>query len=203
MLIAIEGIDGSGKTTQVNLLGEAFKKVERMPVISKEPTDGVYGRQLRASAFTGRLSPQDELDLFILDRKEHVEKLITPSLEASKIVILDRYYFSTIAYQSARGLPASEIRLINEAFAPRPDLLFILDVPIDESLRRIGVRDGQGNGFEDRENLEKCRDVFMTITGDFVHHINAERPKDVVHATIMNIVERHPKIRELGNQRYL
>jgi len=188
MLIAIEGIDGSGKTTQIELLAKALSDLNHSVVTSKEPTDGKYGTLLRDSAFSGRRNPQEELDLFIKDRKEHVTTLIAPGLKAGKIVILDRYYFSTIAYQSVRGLDPLHIRHQNESFAPKPDLLFVLEVSIEESLRRIGVRDGQGNDFEGRENLEQCRAIFKKMTGDFIFHINAERSPEQIHQEIMKIV---------------
>lgn len=198
MLIAIEGIDGSGKTTQVNLLAKALTKLGLTAVVSKEPTDGKFGKLLRESAFSGRRSPEEELNLFILDRKEHVKGLISPNLQSGNIVILDRYYFSTIAYQSARGLSAKEIREKNEEFAPIPDLLFILDVSVDTSLQRIGVRDGEGNDFEDRDNLEKCKKIFETMDGPFLFRVNGENEQDFVHQEILSIVKEQIETKELS-----
>ena len=192
MLIAIEGIDGSGKTTQVDLLAKSLREQNKPVVTSKEPTDGVYGRKLRESAFTGRMGPQQELELFIKDRRDHVENLIEPNLKLGMIVILDRYYFSTIAYQSARGLDPEMIRAKNEKFAPRPDLLFILDVSVTESLKRIGVRDGEGNNFEGLENLTNCREVFLTMTGPGIFHIDAERAPGALHQEILKIMSEKP-----------
>ena len=100
LLIAIDGIDGAGKTTQVEFLRKVFSDAGMEVVCSKEPTDGEWGSKLRESAQNGRLSLEDELDLFVKDRRDHVETLITPELEAGKIVILDRYYYSTITYLS-------------------------------------------------------------------------------------------------------
>ena len=188
MLIAIEGIDGSGKTTQVGLLTKALRALNYDVVDSKEPTDGQYGSQLRESAFTGRKTAEEELELFILDRKEHVETLIKPTIDRKGIVILDRYYFSTIAYQSARGLDPKIIQSQNEAFAPAPDVLFILDLSAEESLLRIGIRDGQGNDFEDRENLEKCRAIFNTMEAPYIHTIDASESSANIHESILNIV---------------
>ena len=123
-------------------------------ILSREPTDGPFGRRLRESATTGRLSAEKELELFHQDRREHVETLIHPALRGGEIVILDRYYFSTMAYQGVRGFDPGEIRRINEEFAPRPDLLLLLDLSLDTALERIGVRDGRGNEFEQRESLQ-------------------------------------------------
>ena len=184
-LIVIEGIDGTGKSTQVRLLAEALRAEGHRVITSREPTDGPYGSRLRQSASTGRLSPEEELQLFLQDRREHVETLIQPALEAGEIVILDRYYFSTMAYQGVRGFDPREIRRVNEEFAPKPDLLLHLDLSVDEALARVGARDGSANEFEQREALQQCNDVFHSLTDDFVHRIDTARPIEHVHADIL------------------
>ena len=108
LLIVIEGIDGTGKSTHARRLAEWMEMKGRHPVVSREPTDRPWGRKLRDSAASGRLSPQEELDCFLRDRSQHVEELIAPSLAAGRDVILDRYYFSTMAYQGARGFDPVE-----------------------------------------------------------------------------------------------
>ena len=95
MFIVFEGIDGTGKSTQVQFLADMLRAKGNEVITSKEPTDGPHGTRLRNSADTGRLSPQEELDLFHLDRREHIETLIKPTLARGAVVILDRYYFST------------------------------------------------------------------------------------------------------------
>ena len=102
MFIVFEGIDGTGKSTQVRLLAKALRELGQEVVTSKEPTDGPVGTRLRQSAEKGRLSPQEELDLFHQDRRDHVQSLIAPALERGDTVIVDRYFFSTMAYQGAR-----------------------------------------------------------------------------------------------------
>ena len=189
MFIVFEGIDGTGKSTQVKLLAEAFRAKGREVILSKEPTDGPHGTRLRQSAETGRLSAQEELDLFHLDRREHVEPLISPALARGAIVLLDRYYFSTMAYQGIRGFDPSEIRRINEKFAPLPDLVFILELNLDIALSRIGVRDGQANEFEQRDALQKCHDVFASLTDGFVRRIDAEQSPTEVHGKILEYLE--------------
>ena len=185
MFIVFEGIDGTGKSTQVKLLADAFRAKGREVIVSKEPTDGPHGTRLRQSAETGRLSAQEELDLFHIDRREHVETLIKPSLARGAVVILDRYYFSTMAYQGIRGFDPREIRKINEKFAPIPDLVFILELDLDSALSRIGVRDGQANEFEQRVALKKCHDVFASLQDEFVRRIDAEQSPAEVHEKIL------------------
>ncbi len=185
MFIVFEGIDGTGKSTQVKLLAEALRAKGREVIVSKEPTDGPHGTRLRQSAETGRLSAQEELDLFHLDRREHVETLIRPALARGAVVILDRYYFSTMAYQGIRGFNPTEIRRINEEFAPLPDLVFVLELDLDTALSRIGVRDGEANEFEQRDALQQCHDVFASLDDEFIRRIDAGQSPDNVHAEIL------------------
>ncbi|MDA7882260.1 dTMP kinase [Akkermansiaceae bacterium] len=186
MFIVFEGIDGTGKSTQVNLLAEALRQQGREVVTSKEPTDGPHGTRLRQSADTGRMSPQEELDLFHLDRKEHIAELIKPALERGAVVILDRYFFSTMAYQGVRGFDPQEIRRINEEFAPLPDHVFLLELDLDTALGRIGVRDGAANEFEQRESLQKCHEIFSALEDDFVHRIDAGQTPEKVHEAVIS-----------------
>ena len=160
LLVAVEGIDGAGKTTQVHLVRSRLEARGWPVVTSKEPTDGPWGRKIRATASTGRLSPEEELNAFLADRREHVDQLIRPSLAAGRIVILDRYYFSTIAYQGIRGRDPEELRALNESFAPRPDLLVVLDIDPERALGRIQGRGDQANHFERAHLLEQSRAIF-------------------------------------------
>jgi len=187
MFIVFEGIDGTGKSTQVRLLGEWFRSRGRDVVLSREPTDGPWGRRLRESAATGRLDPQEELECFLNDRREHVETTIRPALAAGKVVILDRYYFSTMAYQGARGFDPREIRRLNEAFAPVPDHLVILDLDVDAALARVGARGDTANAFEHREALATCRRIFLDLADEpFASLIQSDAPVEEVHARVLD-----------------
>src|SRR6478609_10331426 len=185
LFIVIEGIDGTGKSTQAKLLADWFAAQGREVVLSREPTAGPWGTKVRESAATGRLAPEEELEYFLNDRREHVEELIAPSLAAGKVVILDRYYFSTMAYQGARGFDPIEIRQKNEAFAPIPDLLLIMDLDVDSALERIGSRGDIANEFEKRENLERCREIFLSLSNEpFVRVIDTRGTLDEVAAQV-------------------
>jgi dTMP kinase len=180
-LIAIEGIDGTGKSTQARRLADWFTAQGREVVLSREPTSGPWGQKLRESAASGRLSPSDELDYFLKDRSQHVEELIAPALAAGKVVILDRYYFSSMAYQGCRGFDPAEIRRLNEAIAPVPDLLLILDLEVDAALARIGARGDTANEFEKRDSLQQCRDIFLSLKDEpFARIIPCDCPLDEV-----------------------
>ena len=192
LFIVIEGIDGTGKSTQARRLGEWLASQGREVVLSREPTAGPWGQKVRESAATGRLSREDELEYFLNDRREHVAELIAPSLAAGKIVVLDRYYFSTMAYQGARSFDPAEIRRKNEEFAPVPDLLLIMDLAVDAALERIGARGDTANEFEKRENLERCREIFLSLKDEsFARVINTCGTLDEVAERVREAVESH------------
>ena len=164
ILIAIEGIDGAGKTTQTLLLAEKLKKEGYATVSLHEPTDGKWGQKVRELAKSGRhnVTPEEELNFFFQDRIEDVTDNINPALKNKKIVLMDRYYFSSIAYQGVRGLNTTEIEKMNEKIAPPPDILLILDIKPSVSLQRIRRNREDGpNEFEKTKHLEESREIFL------------------------------------------
>ena len=142
-------------------------------VRTKEPTAGKWGQMLRDSAATGRLSLEEEVEAFIKDRKEHVESLIKPALRDGQIVIIDRYYFSTMAYQGARGMDPEELMRRNELFAPEPDLLVLLNIDTRLGLQRIKLRGDKANHFERIENLTRARAIFNSIKKPYLFRLDA------------------------------
>ncbi len=191
LLVVFEGIDGVGKTTQAALLHEALKQKGLDVVLSREPTDGVHGRKIRRLALEGRdaTSPEEEYALFIKDREAHVEALIRPAIKAGKIVILDRFYFSSIAYQGAIGLDPEKIREENEAFCPIPDIVFLFDGRPELGLERIRNKRGEAPDlFEKEEYLERVARLFRSLTGDHIHKIDAAETVDAIHGKIMKIM---------------
>jgi dTMP kinase len=163
-LIAVEGIDGAGKTSLAALLAQWCGERGLACALSKEPTSLHWGQELRASARAGRLTLERELELFELDRRQHVANTIAPGLAAGNIIILDRYYWSTAAYQGARGADPTEIMAHNETFAPKADLVLILDSEVDVGLHRIRARGDKPNEFENKAALQKSRDIFRQIS---------------------------------------
>lgn len=154
-------------------------------MLTHEPTDGPWGRLLRESATSGRLSPEEELETFLKDRKQHVDELIRPSLEAGKVVITDRYYFSTVAYQGARGFDPGELLRRNEEIAIEPHLLVLMDLDPRVSLQRIDHRDGVTNEFESTAQLERSREIFLSIRKPYLLVLDARAAADENHAAIL------------------
>ncbi len=185
LLIAFEGIDGAGKTTQLGLLASTLERQGWRVLRTKEPTDGPFGRRLRESARTGRLPADEELELFLRDRAEHVDAVIRPALARGDAVLVDRYVWSTAAYQGARGLDPSAILARNAAF-PVPDLVVLLDVDPAVGVGRVRARDQRENLFEQLEALTEARRIFLELVARPVVHIDGDRPIPQVAAEILN-----------------
>jgi dTMP kinase len=188
VLIVFEGIDGAGKSTQAEILLKKLDELGYSVVYFREPSDSKWGREIKRKAqFADSLSPQEELELFQKDREENVKNNLEPSLRRKDIIILDRYYFSTIAYQGAKGIDPESIRKRNEAFAVRPDLVFILDVAAEQGLERIGDRGQKDMLFEREDYLVKVRRHFRSFRGDYIHHIDATLPIEHIAEQIEEI----------------
>jgi dTMP kinase len=191
-LVAFEGIDGSGKTTQAKLLYEYLAQKGLKVVLSKEPTDSIYGQKIKKLAQGERdlTKPLDEYLLFINDRKIHVENLIKPALQEKKIVILDRYYFSTIAYQGALGLDTRKIKEENESFSPIPEIVFLLNVPPRVGIIRIQKgREEKPNLFEQEEYLSEVSKVFNGLNEDYIVTLDGVDGVDINHNKIVNVID--------------
>jgi len=162
--ICIEGLDKSGKTTQSALLVEALRRKGFDAIYTSEPSDGKIGRFIRESILNrkDRVYAMVEALLFAADRAEHTEVVIKPNLERGKIVVSDRYLFSSLAYQGAAGVEISWIREINKA-AIKPDLAIYIDVPVDVIFHRC---QGRKSVMEQREIQEKVREIYMKMVQD-------------------------------------
>ena len=127
--IVVEGIDGMGKSTQIARLAAYLEQRGHFVRRSREPTDSEYGCEIRRIAREGRdgVSLEQELDLFLKDREIDVRDNILPALEAGGIALVDRYFYSNIAYQGALGLDPERIRAANSPRFPTPDLMLLFD----------------------------------------------------------------------------
>lgn len=196
-LVAFEGADGVGKTTQAKMAVDALNRQGIDAVFLFEPTrTSRWGIQLRESMQNGRCTPQEEFELFKLDRKFDVETNILPALQAGQVVCIDRYYISSMAYQGALGLSdltPEFIRRENEVFAPEPDLLLYFHLPLDEALRRITATRGESlNTFELEDYQQRVHRIYATQVLDKfsnVRQIDAmPSPQDVSQNVLREIL---------------
>jgi dTMP kinase len=191
-LIAFEGVDGSGKSTQIARLAAALKSRGRVVETTFEPTDGDTGRRIRAMARSGEtVDPETELAWFLTDRREHVEQVIEPRLAAGAWVLTDRYTLSSVAYQGARGLSWEKILETSEVEFPLPDLALIFEIDVEVGMRRIGERQGVAEpAFENREFLEAAAAIFAVLDRDYIERIDAGGQPDDVCARMMEVIDR-------------
>ena len=188
MLINLEGIDGCGKSTQSQFLMDKFESDNEKTILLKEPTNGKYGQKLW-EMLSGKIEATTEeiLELFVLDRKEHVNQKIKPALDEGKIVLMDRYYYSTMAYQAAAGIDINRIRRDNE-FAPKPDIVLIFDLPADLAMKRVRGH-SVADVFEKEEHLEKVRKAYLNLEDDsLVRIIDATRAPDEIFNEVWRLV---------------
>ena len=144
MFITFEGIEGSGKSTQIQMLKEFFEKKSLKAFFTKEPGSSEIGKEIRSILLNkeNKIYPQTEIFLIFADRVQHVEEIIKPNLNEGKIVVSDRYYDSSLAYQGQReGIRKIEIyELIENLDLPTPDITFLLDLPANVGLKRAKNR---------------------------------------------------------------
>ena len=165
MLISFEGINGSGKTTQSKKLYQYLVSKGIPASLYREPGGTKLGEKLREIIITEEMDERTELFLFEASRSRLITEKVIKDLEKGKIVILDRFTLSTLAYQGyGKGI---DLEVINEfnRFATRgiePDLIVLIDVPVEVAIKRLKNR----NRFEGKEFLERVRRGFLEIAKD-------------------------------------
>ena len=177
--ITFEGIDGSGKSTQLRLLADDLRFRGFNVLVTHQPGGTPLGRRLREAFLDTEenIAPMAELLLFAADRAQHVEFLIKPALAEGKIVISDRYADATTAYQGAgRGFDAKTIKQVIQLATGglKPDLTLFFDLPIETGLQRTNKRDEMG---ELKNRLDKENSEFYKRVRDAYHEIIAKEPK--------------------------
>lgn len=200
MFITFEGIDGSGKSTQARRLAEHLRAGGREVVLTREPGGSPGAEDIRRLVLEGdpdRWSAETEILLFTAARRDHLERVIEPSLGAGKVVISDRFADSTRMYQ---GLSRGDLRgLVDKLHAlmigREPDLTFVIDMDPETGLARARARNGTEERFEDfGAGLQRrMREGFLALAAEFPGRcrvIDGGRPADAVAADIAAIADR-------------
>jgi dTMP kinase len=203
--IVLEGIDGSGTTTQGNLLVTALERAGIRAIFTHEPSKGPFGLCLRQLLSGAAEDPSCAWDcmalLFAADRLDHVAREIEPALASGITVICDRYDLSSLAYQSATS-PAGEgalpwLRALN-ARALRPDLTLVLDLDADLAERRRALRGGPTELYETRELQRRLADIYAAaerlVPEDSVAHVRAEGRVEEVQGRLFAEVAGYLKL---------
>ena len=202
LLLSLEGGEGLGKSVQAARLGEALRGRGRDVVITREPGGTPLGERIRDVLLHARglaLSPEAQALLFSAARAEHVRDVLRPALAQGKVVIADRFYDSTFAYQGyGLGADLAGLRALTH-FAVgglRPQRTFLLDAPVEVTLARLRLRDAREERWDrfhsdDRAFFERVRDGYLRLAagepGRFVV-VNADRDEDAVARDIARAV---------------
>lgn len=200
LFITLEGPDGSGKTTQLRLLADWLHTLGHLPVVTREPGGTRIGEDIRAllhDCAHVEMSPYAEILLYSASRAQLVAEVIRPALQAGKVVLCDRFFDSTYAYQGyGRGLPLEALRSITE-FAVQgvtPDLTVYLDVPAEVGLRRR-EQSGEALNRLDREAVafhERVREGYLALARAEPGRwrvVDAARPIEAVQQTLRALLQ--------------
>ena len=199
-LVVLEGIDGAGHSAHASELARWAEReladYRGRVVLTREPTDGPIGALIRSVLRKElEVGPETLALLFAADRMEHVRQVIRPRLAEGCLIICDRYYLSSYAYQSAAGVDLEWLMQLNSK-CPRPDLTVLLDAPVEVCLSRI--REGREHLelFEEADFLEEVRRRFLEIAdrlereGERVVVVKTDRPFEEAHEEIVRHVVR-------------
>jgi dTMP kinase len=192
VFICIEGIDASGKSTQARWLVRNLRRRGFDAIYTTEPSEGEVGTFIRRYVLQRRkrVPAVVEALLFALDRIDHVETRIEPALESGKIVVSDRYVYSSLAYQGAAGLDINWIEQIN-MMALKPDLAIYIDVPPDVVVKRMRRK---RSVMETLENQKRVREVYMELVRrGHLTMVNGNKPAKEVAQDILAITLKHLK----------
>ena len=187
--VVFEGVDGGGKTTQLERLAQRLEAQGVEVVRLREPTDGPIGQEIRRRAQHGPpMTPDEELTLFLDDRRANVSERVRPALERGAWVVQDRYFYSTAAYQGARpelGRAPESIVALHTEWAPEPDAVVVLDLPVEAGLARVSKR-GARDAFEEEAFQERVRANFLALaaTRPHLHVVSADASVDAVEAAV-------------------
>ena len=190
LFITFEGIDGCGKSTQLNLLSEYLKNNGVEVLITREPGAKGLGERIREILlnYDGDVSSNCEAFLFLADRAQHIDTIVKPAIEAGKIVLCDRHTDSTIAYQGyGRGVDLQRLKMLNNLATSgfKPDLTFVFDVDVETSLARVGKNQDRMES-AGVEFFEKVRNGYLEIAKQEPARVKVISSKD----TIENIFEQ-------------
>ncbi len=193
LFILFEGIDGSGKSTQARLLFSYCEKKHIPAVLLQEPTGGPWGKKIR-EMLNGSFHAdvEHQLELFILDREYDVKTNIIPSIEKGMLVILDRYYYSTAAYQGGKKYSPMQIVDMNrERDFPVPDRVYLIDIDPDTALGRVAARDpGKEEIFEKKQFLERVRENYLHLADESFLVLDGRLTEDELFASILDDLEQ-------------
>ncbi len=200
LFITFEGADGCGKTTQLNLLKDYLEQNGHEVVLTREPGGKGLGEKLREILlnYDGEVSNRCESFLFLADRAQNIDTIVTPAIEQGKIVLCDRHTDSSVAYQGyGRGLDINQINTLNNLATnnKKPDLTLVFDVDIETSMKRVG---------NEKDRMESAgKDFFNRVRNGYlelakqepnrIKVINSTKSIEEVQKDVLKVIKNYLK----------
>ncbi len=198
LFITFEGADGCGKTTQLNLLKDYLTKKHFDVVLTREPGGKGLGEKIREILlnYDGEVSNRCESFLFLADRAQNVDIIVTPAIKQGKIVLCDRHTDSSVAYQGyGRGLDIEQIKALNNLATggKQPDLTLVFDVDIETSMKRVGNQKDrmESSGIE---FFNRVRNGYLELAKqepDRIKVVDSTKSIEDVHKQVLDIINKY------------
>lgn len=202
--VVLEGMDGSGKSTQAKLLADKLREAGGSVCLTAEPSAEPIGKLIRERIANSELNWMEMSLLFAADRMEHLRKVVRPAIEAGQVVVCDRYWLSTFIYQTTEfwkhlskgGVEAHEKFMYAREWitelhihCERPDVNIVIDVPFDVAIDRLGTRIVR-DSFETVENLRRVHEMYgraaLFLGDQKVVHVDGSGPEEDTHHVVLN-----------------
>ncbi len=195
LFVTFEGVDGCGKTTQMNLLAKYLKDNGHDVILTREPGAKGLGEKIREILlhYDGEVSSRAESFLFLADRAQHIDKIVNPAVEQGKIVLCDRHTDSTLAYQGyGRGVVLEQLKMLNNLATGqrKPDITFVFDIDIETSMSRVGKEKDRMES-AGIEFFEKVRKGYLEIAKqepDRVKVLDSTRSIDEISEDVIKYI---------------
>ncbi len=185
LFVTFEGVDGCGKTTQMNLLKKYLEEQGYDVVLTREPGAKGLGEKIREILlhYDGEVSSRAESFLFLADRAQNIEKIVNPAVSVGKVVLCDRHTDSTIAYQGyGRGVDIDELKMLNNIAVGdrKPDITFVFDIDVETSMSRVGKQ---------RDRMESAGIEFFNKVRNGYLEIAKQEPERVIILNATHSIE--------------
>ena len=186
-LIVIEGIDGAGKTTISRMLVNILNKRGYRAIYTYEPYDTKFVEALKS--YNEYRSAELDALAYASDRLIHLKTVVLPAMEKGIVVVMDRYYFSSMAYQGAQGAPVNWVREVNR-FAIKPDLAIYIDVDPVIGLTRISGGERRFAEYEKLDLLKRVRKIYLDLVkAGLLHLVDGMKSVDEVFRSVLSIID--------------
>jgi len=191
--IVLEGLDGSGKTSQLALLSQKMTELNLPHITTRQPSNGPAGTMVREALYTNAMENETLALLFAADRYQHVKKTVAPALNQGIHVLCDRYYYSNLVYQAGDTKALTRLMAYNQVVMEenRPDIVLFLDVAPEECMRRLHGRSDASSIYENLTRLKEDRARFANVFSKLDDNVIIVDANSQDVSTVLNQIWQH------------